>query len=308
VANVRDQAKVLRGLMAKLKKEQSATGDSFDPKTSEKKGRAHTIAITSGKGGVGKSNIALNLAIALSEAGKSVCLFDANLGLGNIDLLCGLNGYWNLSHVMTGARSLNEIILDGPRGIKVIPGASGFTDLIDCPVTAQKEILNQLIEIEKNNEYLIIDTSTGLYHHTRQILESSDRVMVISTPEPTSIADAYSTIKTIGFNQDINLEVILNQASSAQQASKILERIQQTAKVFLKTSSANSSYIPYDQNVSRAVIHRKPFMEYYANSPASKAIRQIASRIMNESKMFPNNSSFISQLWQKSKEKLSKAA
>src|SRR5262245_25715890 len=129
-----DQAQVLRGLMEQ--REETPWRESASHKTSS----AQTISITSGKGGVGKSNIALNLGIVLAQTGHSVCLLDANLGLGNIDLLCGLNGYWNLSHVMTGARTLEEIALEGPHGLKVIPGASGLSETADCSPSAQQDI------------------------------------------------------------------------------------------------------------------------------------------------------------------------
>src|SRR5262245_51137548 len=144
-----DQARILRGMMERRSEasapEQSSTGAG-----------ARTIAVTSGKGGVGKSNIALNLAIALGQAGHAVCLLDANLGLGNLDLLCGLNGYWNLSHVVSGARTVSEIMLEGPSGVHVVPGASGLVHVVDGSAEVQREILSQLERLERQHDYLIL--------------------------------------------------------------------------------------------------------------------------------------------------------
>src|SRR5262245_24032075 len=155
-----DQARILRGLMERHCETSTAAGVASSP-------GARTVAVTSGKGGVGKSNIALNLAIALRQAGRSVCILDANLGLGSIDLLCGLNGYWNLSHVLSGARTIAEITLEGPAGIHLIPGASGLVDLADAPPAAQREILTQLEEVERSHDDMIVDTGSGIHRLVR---------------------------------------------------------------------------------------------------------------------------------------------
>lgn len=222
-----DQAKVLRGLMER--RQIAAIGPLVStPKT------AQTIAVTSGKGGVGKSNIALNLAIALARRNASVCLLDANMGLGNIDLLCGLNGYWNLSHVINGARDLKDVILCGPAGVNVIPGASGLAEAADCPEAAQDELLRQLRELERTHDFLIVDTGTGIHRTVRQFVTPADVVLVVTTPEPTSIADAYATIKALSACEVDRIETLVNQADSHQQARAILGRLQQTSRMFLR--------------------------------------------------------------------------
>jgi flagellar biosynthesis protein FlhG len=166
-----DQATILRGII-ETRQEARPEPSSAGPH------RARTIAVTSGKGGVGKSNIALNMAIAMSRLGKSVCLLDACLGLGNLDLLCGLNGYWNLSHVVTGTRSLKDVVLDGPDGIHVIPGASGLIELADCPETLQRELLFQMEELERSHDILIVDTSTGIHRIVRQFATAADQILL----------------------------------------------------------------------------------------------------------------------------------
>lgn len=267
-----DQAKALRGLM---ERRQSADADppELPPRT------ALTVAVTSGKGGVGKSNIALNLAIALAKANHSVCLLDANLGLGNLDLLCGLNGYWNLSHVLSGARTLQEVVLKGPCGIELIPGASGLCELADCHDVAQRDFLAQLEEMETRHEFLILDTGTGIHTVVRQFVASADVVLNISTPEPTSVANAYAALKALAAADIPRLEVIVNQAASAEQARLIFERIEQTCRIFLQSKIGNWGVIPHDEAVPHAVAWRKPFLLESPHAPASRAVREIASRI-----------------------------
>ena len=173
-----DQAKILRGL---VEQRHPAT----TPSMLELSRRARTLAVVSGKGGVGKSVIALNLAIAFARLGKSVCLLDACLGLGSIDLLCGKNGYWNLSHVVTGARSLNDVLLKGPEGIHVVCGASGLIDLADVPENVQRELIFRMEELERTHDVLIVDTSTGIHRTVRQFATAADAAKKKAAARPT---------------------------------------------------------------------------------------------------------------------------
>jgi len=191
--------------------------------------QARTIAVTSGKGGVGKSNIALNLAIAMAGNDTSVCLLDANLGLGNIDLLCGLNGYWNLLHVVTGARTLADIVLDGPAGIHVVPGASGLIDAVDVSASAQREILDQLEELERTHDYLLIDTGTGIHQSVRRFLNAADVVLVVTTrsrrQSPTRMQQSNRSLSPKGRNSkcsSINATALCKVARSSTDYGKPL--------------------------------------------------------------------------------------
>ncbi|MDA1016942.1 MAG: MinD/ParA family protein [Planctomycetota bacterium] len=244
------------------------------------KSNCRTVAVTSGKGGVGKSSIAVNLAIALSQAGSKVCLLDANLGLANVDLLCGLNGYWNLTHVVTGARNhLNEVMLEGPAGIHVIPGASGIEDIADCPPNVQQELLRQMQQLEADHDFLIIDTGTGIHRLVRGFLVNADIALLVTTPEPTSLADAYATIKSLSSSETPEILALVNQADSIRQAHAIIERLQQTSRLFVKTEVGSAGFIPRDPHVSQAVIARIPVMIAAPNCPASAAIRQLGRRL-----------------------------
>lgn len=241
--------------------------------------RAFTIAVTSGKGGVGKTNIALNLAIALARLDSSVGVFDANMGLGNIDLLCGLNGYWNLSHVVTGARSLPEIVLTGPEGINVVPGASGLADVADCNESAQREIFQQLEEFERMHDFVIIDSGPGIHRSVREFVACAELVLVVTTPEPTALADAYATIKALSASHGPRVEVVVNQAATSQQADLIIERIQQTSRLFVYKEVGSAGCIPHDPAVAASVLRRRPLLLEQPTSPAARSISQMARRL-----------------------------
>jgi len=284
-----DQAQILRGLMER--RTETATAE---PAADVR--RARTIAITSGKGGVGKSNVALNLAISLQKMGHRVCLLDANLGLGNIDLLCGLNGYWNLSHVVSGARTVPEIVLEGPCGIHVVPGASGLLDSAECSVQAQRDILSQLEGLERDHDFLLIDTGTGIHRTVRQFVAAAESVIIVTTPEPTAIADAYATLKALtGGSNLLQPFILVNQSDTPEQAREIIARVQQTARTFLHLTVTSAGHIPRDPAVPAAVARRKPFLIDNVRSPAGLAIEQLARRVVNMSQSQPDQRSFFSQ-------------
>jgi flagellar biosynthesis protein FlhG len=284
-----DQAQILRGMMER-RTETALVAPAAMPR------QARTLAVTSGKGGVGKSNIALNLAIALQKMGHSACLLDANLGLGNIDLLCGLNGYWNLSHVVSGARTVVEIILEGPGGIHVVPGASGLFESADCSPLAQREILSQLEALESHHEYLIVDTGTGIHRTVRQFVSAAEIVLIVTTPEPTAIADAYATLKALSSRTELfHPHILVNQAESPEQAREIIARVQQTARTFLHLTVSSAGHIPRDQAVPAAVARRRPFAVEGVRSAAGLAIEQLARRVVNMTQPEGERGSFFAQ-------------
>lgn len=270
-----DQAQILRGMVERRT-------EFAVPENQASQRQVRTIAVTSGKGGVGKSNIALNLAIALQRLGHATCLLDANLGLGNIDLLCGLNGYWNLSHVVNGARTVADIVLAGPEGVHVVPGASGLFDSADCSASAQREILAQLEDLESHHEFLIIDTGTGIHRTVRQFVSAAEIALIVTTPEPTAIADAYATLKALSSASELlQPHILVNQADSPEQAREIIARVQQTARTFLHVTVSSAGSIPRDNAVPAAVATRKPFVCGNPKCPAGQAIEQLARRILN---------------------------
>ncbi|MCC7420910.1 MAG: P-loop NTPase [Planctomycetaceae bacterium] len=259
--------------------------------------RARTLAVTSGKGGVGKSNIALNLGVALGGLGAKVCLVDANLGLGNLDLLCGLNGYWNLSHVVSGARRIEEILLTGPNDVRLVPGASGLVDSADCPLSAQRDLVEQLESLELSHDFLIIDTGAGIHRSIREFLAAAETVLVVTTPEPTALADAYATIKSLSSLPGTELEILVNQAETAEQAAAILEGVQKTARAFLHRTVTAAGSIPRDAAVPQAVRARVPFVVHSPASPAATAVQRLARRLRHHASPSPACESFFPRVW-----------
>lgn len=267
-----DQATALRGLVVERQPGSGAAG------TTERQ-RGLTISVISGKGGVGKSTIALNIAIALKQAGHSVCVLDACFGLGHIDLLCGLNGYWNLSHVLTGARSLDEVILEGPIGVHIIPGASGLSELADCDETVRLQLLDQIQRLEHAHDFLIIDSSTGIHSPVRKLALAADRALLFTTPEPTAIADAYATLKIICETHAPPIDLVVNQAKTAAQAKDIATRVQQTARMFAKCQVGYAGHIRHDEAVAESVAKQRPFVIAAPKSPAAIDCQLLAKQV-----------------------------
>jgi flagellar biosynthesis protein FlhG len=255
--------------------------------------RGAAIAITSGKGGVGKSLIALNLAVALALRGKRVCVLDANPGLGNIDLMCGLNGYWNLSHVVSGGRSVDDVLLTGPRGIRILPGAGALETLRDQSPDLRQETLNQLTPIERDHDFLLIDTGSGLPRDARRIVGAADRVVVVTTPEPTSIADAYATIKSLcSLPESPDPMVLANLVETPLEGRDVLTRIQETARTFLHREIGSAGLVPRDPAVPASLRQQAPFVLSHPDSPASRAITQLARLLAHTSQARPGRPFF----------------
>ncbi len=290
---MRDQASTLRNLIQRR---------SADAPTAAGE-RARIVTFTSGKGGVGKSNLALNVAVAMAQAGARVCLLDANPGLSNIDLLCGLNCYWNFGHVVTGAKSIGEVILKGPSGINVVTGASGMLELaatdrnpgpcgldgsahIDHHPThkgagdSDANLVEQVATLETAYDVLVVDTGTGLTETARRFANVADITFLVTTPEPTAIADAYATLKAWQGSVTSMPDVLVNRAGSAAEAKQILERFRQTVEMFLRCPPPVGCWVAEDSSVAQAVAARRPFVETVPEGAATRDVRAIAKRLL----------------------------
>ncbi|HZZ41631.1 MAG TPA: MinD/ParA family protein [Tepidisphaeraceae bacterium] len=241
---------------------------------------ASVIAITSGKGGVGKSNVAVNLAIRLSAAGKRVILLDADLGLANADVLCNVTLPWNLFHVINRQRELKDVLYDAPGGFRLIGGASGLAKMADLSELDRQRLIDSLADLERQADVILIDTGAGISTNVLSFARAVDHVLVVTTPEPTAITDAYAVVKVLGRDgRDRRVSLLVNQATSAAEARAVYERIAKVAKQFLGISVMDAGYLPADEQVQLAVRRRRPFILSAPNCPASLAVNQLAMRL-----------------------------
>jgi len=244
--------------------------------------RASVIAITSGKGGVGKSNIAVNLAIQLSAVGRDVVLLDADLGLANVDVLCNMDLPCNLSHVIAQKKDLKQVMFKAPGGFRLIGGASGLARMADLCDFDRKRLIDALGELEDSADVILIDTGAGINPNVLAFTRAADHVLVVTTPEPTAITDAYAAIKVISRDgQPRRLSLLVNQVLSAREASLVQDRISGVARQFLGLNVLDAGYVMNDMEVGNAVRRRTPFILGAPCCPASRCIVQLAMRLQH---------------------------
>ncbi len=239
--------------------------------------RARSLVLTSGKGGVGASNLALNLAIALGERGGDVVLVDADLGLANIDLLCGLAPSSDLGDVLAGGRPLAEAIVRGPAGIRIIPGAHASRTLVEALGDAPGRLLAELAALEAGADFLIVDAGSGLGPAIATLAAAADEALVVTTPEPTSVADAHAAIRRLGrLATPPTLRAVVNQAASAREAAEVLDRLVASSRQFFGAVVDGLGHVRSDPQVPLAVRARRPFATAYPAAAASRDVRRLA--------------------------------
>jgi flagellar biosynthesis protein FlhG len=238
---------------------------------------ARSLVLTSGKGGVGTSNLALNLAIALGERGSRVVLVDADLGLANIDLLCGLAPGCDLGDVLSGDRPLSEAIVDGPAGIRIIPGAHASRTLIEALGDAPGRLIEELAGLEAGADFLVVDAGSGLGPSIATLAAAADEAVVVTTPEPTSVADAHAAIHRFRrLAAPPTLRAVVNQAASASEAVEVLGRLSATSRQFFGAVVDGLGHVRSDPHVPLAVRARLPFSVAYPGAAASRDVRRLA--------------------------------
>lgn len=241
------------------------------------------ISITSGKGGVGKTCFAINLAVALSQRGYNTFLLDADMGMANIDILMNLRSKYTIKDIIDNDLNIMDAVVDGPGGVNVIPGGSGFKDLANIDIWKFNKLLNNFNELEKYADFVIIDTGAGIANNVINFLLASNEVLVITTPEPHSITDAYALIKTIDeVDPTIMIKLIINKVENPEEANFISSKIISVAKSNLQIKILKYGYIMEDYAVSRAIKKRRPFVLTEANAPASKCVENICNLITNK--------------------------
>jgi flagellar biosynthesis protein FlhG len=244
--------------------------------------RANVIAVTSGKGGVGKSNVAVNLAIQFAAAGKDVVLLDADLGLANCDVLCNVELPANLSHVIARRKQLAEVMVQGPGGFRLVGGASGLARMADLSDFDRQRLVESLAELEQQADVILIDTGAGISPGVLAFTRAADHVLVITTPEPTAITDAYAMIKVISRdNLQQRLSLLVNQARAAAEARIVYDRIAGVARQFLGVSVYDAGYLVADESICSAARLRTPFLLAFPRSAASLCIAELAVRLQH---------------------------
>src|SRR6476659_405202 len=242
--------------------------------------RASVIAVTSGKGGVGKSNVAVNLAIQLSAAGKQVVLLDADLGLANADVLCNVDLPHNLSHVIARQKQLSEVVVSAPGGFRLIGGASGLARMADLTDHDRERIIHAMSELEQQVDVILIDTGAGISPNVLSFTRAADHVLIVTTPEPTAITDAYAVVKVLSKDgSERRVSLLVNQVRSANEAKVVYGRIAQVAKQFLGVSVLEAGYVMSDEAVPQAVRRRTPFVLGSPKCAASLCVAQLAMRL-----------------------------
>ena len=245
--------------------------------------RRRVIAVTSGKGGVGKTNIVTNLAIALSRQGVRVLVLDGDLGLANVDLLLGIAPQFDLQDVVLGNRTLRDILLEGPDGIRVIPASSGVEELANLDEYRMEVLFRSLAELESETDIILIDAPSGIGHHATSLVQGADQVLVVTTPEPTAFSDAYAMIKVL-VKRPLRAApaLLVNQADSEDSALAVARRVKGVAKRFLNLDIEYWGYVLADESVPKSVLRQEPFLSTYPYSPAASCIYQLARRVLGQ--------------------------
>ena len=243
-------------------------------------GSALTLAVMSGKGGVGKSNIAVNMSICLAERGLRVALVDLDMGLANADLLMNLHPRYTIAHLVAGVRTIDEISVAGPGGIRFIPGASGMHGLANLSEFERQNLISQLQKLEVNTDIIVFDLGAGISRNVTSFAHAADRTWIVTTPEPTALTDAYATIKALHREQYRSpIALVVNMANSRAEAQLAYRRVAGVARKFLNFPIADGGYMLQDTAVELAVQARCPFVIRYPGSNASACIAAMASEV-----------------------------
>ncbi|HPL53057.1 MAG TPA: MinD/ParA family protein [Bacillota bacterium] len=280
---MKDQAERLREIIDSIK---NYKDDEKSAGVLTEKPGSRVIAVTSGKGGVGKTNFTVNLAIKFAQNGLRVVIIDADLGLANVDVVMGKMSRYNLSDVINSNKDILEILEEGYEGVKFVSGGSGVQELVKLNKTQLVDLLMKLGKLDEEADIILIDTGAGLSENVISFVHAAKEVILLTTPEPTSITDAYALIKTITQRDKAKMiKVVVNRADSAAEAFNILDKLNIVTQKFLGVRLQKLGYILNDASVARAVKIQQPFVISFNRSEASRNLNDIALTLM-ENKEF----------------------
>lgn len=261
-----DQAQQLRNIIKKQNQHQHT---------------ARVITITSGKGGVGKSSISVNLAIQISRLGKRVVILDADFGLANVEIMFGIRPRYSLLDVLKGDKALRDVIMEGPEGIGFISGGSGIRELTNLNKDEIQSFIRMMYELDQIADIVIVDTGAGISDTVIELVAASTEVLLVATPEPTSITDAYALLKTLHrkqeyHNNEIKIKMIGNQISSYEEGKELFDKLYVVVSKFLDIQLEYLGTIPYDGHIPKAIMKQQPISLAYPNAAAARALFELA--------------------------------
>ncbi len=241
---------------------------------------ATVIAVTSGKGGVGKTNVAINVGVALARLGYRTGVIDADFSLGNVDVLLGLSGEHHLGHVMTGQRSLREVALTGPQGLQIFPASSGVQSLATLSAGQHGTLTEAVRDVRGTFDFLLVDTAPGISEGVLQAVGIADQVLLVASMEPAGLVDAYATIKVLNSRlPGVSIGVVVNGVADAGEAQLAFRQLDTAADRFLKRSLRYLGFVNRDPLVQESVLAQRPIVDHNPQAPASRCFRILASRI-----------------------------
>ncbi|AKN33966.1 chromosome partitioning protein ParA [Clostridium carboxidivorans P7] len=267
-----DQAEKLRNLVQKEKiVKQENKLDSSKPRI---------ITVTSGKGGVGKSNFVVNVAIALQKMGKKVLIFDADMGMGNDDVLMGFLPKFNVYDIIFDNKSIEEVVIEGTLGVKLLPGGTGISKFEEVTEAQRDAFINKLSELN-DIDYIIIDTGAGVNRSVLGFIACSEELILITTPEPTSLTDAYSLLKTVNhFKLKDFAKILVNKTMDEEEGKATYNKFSNVVKKFLNVELQYLGHMSEDKKLIKAVRSQEPFLTSYPNSIVAKDVENIAKKIV----------------------------
>lgn len=298
---MKDQAEKLRQIIENLKSQKESTNVSqvtkneiFNSTPQTDKNITRVITVTSGKGGVGKTNTTVNLGIALSNLGYRVIIIDVDFGLANIDIVCGVTAKYTLADVINDDATIVDALTDGPGKIQFISGGSGIEELVNIDKTKLEKFIKNITLLDSFCDIILIDTGAGLSESVMSFVMSSQEVVVVTTPEPTAITDAYALIKMIS-NRDKSkkVKILVNRAEDEKEAVEVQNKLTLVSERFLELDVEPLGYIYRDDAVIKAVKQRTPFVLAYPRSTASKSMNEIAQKIIKANDEYNTNTNGI---------------
>ncbi len=250
---------------------------------------ARVLAITSGKGGVGKTNVVAGLAQSLAQQGQRVVVMDADFGLANLDILLGLSPKYTLEHVLRGEKVLEEILLESTYGVRIIPASSGIQELTRLDTAAELRLVQGLQRVAETADWLLIDTAAGIHDSVLKLLMAAQEVVLVTTPEPTSLVDAYAMVKVLHLRDAAKpLWLLINNGQSLDEAQETVEQLQAATERFLGKQLRVLGVVPSDPHVLQAVRQQKGVVDLFPRSPAAQAFRALSGQLLGQVSLQPD--------------------